>query len=194
MPKVRLPYLVASILAGLAVALVVVVLAVNGSGGSGTNTAAGPPTTVHVPQPAGPNPSASARMVCASEAQRDLDGVLGVNGTVPDPPTWSDHLYSCRYVYSNGSMALSVKELPDRGATTNYYDSLRNELGVREQLKGMAQGAFLTNNDSLVARKDYKVLIVDPTGLPIPFGSLFTKRSDVALTVGLTVLGCWTGA
>ena len=58
----------------------------------------------------------------------------------------------------------------------------------------MAQGAFVTANGSLVLRKDYKVLFVDTSGLAVPFGSGFKTRSQVAVGVGITVLGCWTGA
>ena len=148
----------------------------------------------HVAEPAAPTPSASAQMVCASEAQQEVGSVLGATGTVPAPPTWVDHLYSCRYVYPNGTMALSVKELSNRSETTTYFESLRGLLGQSQQLKTVAQGAFVTKDGSLVLRKDYKVLLVDTSGLPVPFGSGFRSRSQVAVGVGVTVLGCWTGA
>ena len=43
-------------------------------------------------------------------------------------------------------------------------------------------------------RKDYKVLLVDTSGLPTQFGSPPQTKKDVAIGVALTVLGCWTGA
>jgi hypothetical protein len=133
-------------------------------------------------------------MVCASEAQRELTSALGVSATTVTTPTWSDHLYSCRYVYPNGVMVVSVKELSSRAETGAYFTSLRAQLGVSEHLKGVAQGAFVTSNGSLVLRKDYKVLFVDTSALPVPFGVGFKTRGQVAVGVGLTVLGCWTGA
>jgi hypothetical protein len=148
----------------------------------------------HVAQPAGRNPSESARMVCAPEAQKDLGSALGVATTGVSDPTWVDHLYSCRYTYPDGTMALSVKELSSRSATTAYFNSLRAQQGEAEHLSGVAQGAFVTTNGSLVLRKDYKVLLVDTSGLPEPFGSGYQTRSQVAVGVGMTVLGCWTGA
>jgi hypothetical protein len=133
-------------------------------------------------------------MVCAPEAQKDLASALGVGTTAVTDPTWVDHLYSCRYVYTDGSMTLSVKELSSRSATTGYFSSLRAQLGESERLSGVAQGAFLTTNGSLVLRKDYKVLVVDTSGLAEPFGTAYKTRDQVAVGVGTTVLGCWTGA
>jgi hypothetical protein len=188
----RAQYVVVGVVVVLALAAAVWVLV-----GSDTRPTSGPTrasTVRHVAEPAGPNPSASAQMVCASEAQQELASVLGVAGTVLAPPTWVDHLYSCRYVYPDGTMALSVKELSNRSETTAYFESLRGLLGRSEQLKSVAQGAFVTKDGSLVLRKDYKVLYVDTSGLPVPFGSGFRSRSQVAVGVGVTVLGCWTGA
>jgi hypothetical protein len=133
-------------------------------------------------------------MVCAPEAQKDLASALGVTTTAVSDPTWGDHVYSCRYMYPDGTMALSVKELSSRTATTAYFNSLRAQLGEAERLSGVAQGAFMTTNGSLVLRKDYKVLVVDTSGLPEPFGSGYKTRGEVAVGVGITVLGCWTGA
>jgi hypothetical protein len=132
--------------------------------------------------------------VCAPEAQGDLASALGTPTTAVTDPTWVDHVYSCRYVYADGNMTLSVKELSGKTATTGYFNSLGRRLGVSERLPGVAQGAFLTTNGSLVLRKDYKVLTVDTSGIPVPFGAGFKTRGQVAVGVGVTLLGCWTGA
>lgn len=183
--------------AGLAIAVGIVGASLFFLGGGSTTqpTAQGAPRTIrHVAEPAGPNPSASAQMVCAPEAQREQTAALGVAGTVSVAPTWVDHVYSCRYVYPNGAIGVSVKELSSRTETSAYFASLRAQLGEQKNLKGMAQGAFSTRDGSLVVRKDYKVLFVDTSDVPVPFGSGFSSRSQVAVGVGLTVLGCWTGA
>jgi TorA maturation chaperone TorD len=109
-------------------------------------------------------------------------------------PTWNDHLYSCQYIYPNGTLTVSVKELSSRAETTAYFAALRTQFGVSEQLNEVAQGAFVTQDGSLVLRKDYKVLFVDTSTLTTPFGSGFKNHSQVAVGVGITVLGCWTGA
>jgi hypothetical protein len=43
-------------------------------------------------------------------------------------------------------------------------------------------------------RKDYKVLEVDTSRLPVEFGQPAQGRSDVAVLVATTVIGCWVGA
>jgi hypothetical protein len=60
-------------------------------------------------------------------------------------------------------------------------------------LAGVAQGAFVAKNGSFVVRKDYKVLVVDPTGLPAQFGSPVRQPADVGIDIGTLLLGCWTG-
>jgi hypothetical protein len=192
--RIRAPYLAAGVVVVVALVGVVWVLVGSGTTTQPTPGATGAREVRHVAEPAGPNPSASAQMACAPEAQNELASVLGATATLPAAPTWVDHLYSCRYVYPSGTMALSVKELSNRAETTAYFESLRGLLGQSEQLKGVAQGAFVTSDGSLVLRKDYKVLLVDTSGLPVPFGSGFRSRSQVAVGVGVTVLGCWTGA
>ena len=190
----RAQYFVADLVVGMAFTGALVLIVGSGSTTHPTPPPAAPGTVRHVAEPAGPYPSASAQMVCAPEAQNEVASALGATGTVPVPPTWVDHLYSCRYVYPDGTMALSVKELSNLAETTAYFESLHRLLGQSEQLNGVAQGAFVTRDGSLVLRKDYKVLLVDTSGLPVPFGSAFKSRSQVAVGVGITVLGCWTGA
>jgi hypothetical protein len=153
-----------------------------------------PTTTTIAPQPAGPNPSESAKMVCAHEAQEDISGVLGVTPTKVTTPTWVDHLYSCTYQYPNGSMTLSVKELSDPTGTTDYYNGLAATLGQRPDNIPLGQGAFITTNGSVVVRKDWKVLLVDASKLPPKFGSLKLSPSDVSGAVAQTILGCWDGS
>jgi hypothetical protein len=190
--RMRAQYVAAGLVVVLAVAGGVVFLL--GSGSSTSPTVAAPRTIRHIAEPAGPIPSQSAQMVCAPDAQRELTTALGVAATSVTTPTWTDHVYSCRYLYPNGAIAVSVKELSSAAETTAYFTSLRTQLGESQRLMGVAHGAFVTKDGSLVLRKDYKILFVDTSGLPVPFGSGFTTRSQVAVGVGLTVLGCWTGA
>ena len=187
---IRPPYIVAAILIGLAIGVAIGVATQSGS----SRPASAPSTTVHVPQPAGPTPSASAQMVCAEEAQKDLASTLGISATAVSTPTWVDHTYACDYTYPAGSVALSVKELTSRVTTDQYYDGLRSTLGQAKRLEGFGQGAFTTPDGSLVLRKDYKVLLVDTSRLGVPFGQGFATRAQVATAVAVTVLGCWTGA
>ena len=83
-------------------------------------------------QPAGKNPSISAQMVCESETQAEMVQSLGVQPTQVTTPTWADHRYSCRYVYPEGSIVLSVKEMSSDAETNAYYDGLGTQLGWRQ--------------------------------------------------------------
>jgi hypothetical protein len=151
-------------------------------------------TTVHVAQPARATPSASAKMICAPKTQNELAVVLGVHTTKPVGPTWIDHIYSCRYTYHNAFMVLSVKELSSKAQTDNYFTSLAHRLGQTQQPRLLYRGLFFTTkNSSVVVRKDYKVLLVNTSGLPARFGSPPFTRADFALAVAATIMECWSG-
>ncbi len=150
------------------------------------------PSTTEAPLPAGPHPSQIAKKVCQKEAHDDIDSALGETATV-STPTWVDHLYSCRYGYPTGSMELSIKELSSWEQTNAYFDGLATRLGKATYLQGLGQGAFQTTDGSVVVRKDWKVLLVDISGLPAQFGVPPTSSGDVAVTVGDVILGCWAG-
>src|SRR5205823_50674 len=85
-------------------------------------------------EPARATPSAAAKMVCAREAQTGLAAAIGVRTTQPIVPTWSDHIYSCRYTYNKAVMVLSVKELSNKAETDAYFTSLKHRLGTGHRL------------------------------------------------------------
>jgi hypothetical protein len=150
--------------------------------------------TVQAAQPARATPSASAKMICAPKTQTEIAGVLGVHTTQPVVPTWTDHLYSCRYTYHNSFMVLSVKELSNQTQTDAYFTSIAHRLGQSQRPSPLDRGAFFTTkNRSAVVRKDYKVLLVNISGLPAQFGAPPYTRADIAVKVAATIMGCWTG-
>jgi hypothetical protein len=150
--------------------------------------------TVDAPAPpAGTNPSASARMICATEAQAEIAGVLAQQTTRVTDPTWSNHLYRCDYVYPLGTVTLSVKELDDDAGTTAYFDTLGTILGRLPDDVPLGQGAFQTPNGSMVVRKDFDVLFVDVHQLPEGFDAPGLTAADVASAIAITVLHCWQG-
>ena len=151
----------------------------------------------HVPEPARATPSVSAKLICAHDTQNELAAVLGVHTTKPVVPTWAraSHLYSCHYTYRNGVIALSLKELSSKTETDAYFTSLARRLGQTQRPLALGQGIYFpTKNGSAVVRKDYKVLLVDISGLPAQFGAPPFNRANIALTVAATILDCWTGA
>ena len=149
-------------------------------------------TVAKRPLPAGRNPSLIALMVCRPKAQREINEVLGVKATVSDR-TWVDHKYSCRYGYPNGAFTLSVKELSSWSQTLTYFHGLGTQLGDTQTLGNLGQGAFRTSGGDVAVRKDWKVLLVDVSGLPPQFGRPSTGATDVAFTVADLILGCWDG-
>ena len=168
--------------------------------GSSSGPASAPTATQNVfsnPawEKAGPTPSISAKMVCQKEAQDAIAEDLGVDALRVTKGSWnrSEHLYSCTYVYKNGTIGLSVKEMSSADETTTYFDQVQTKYGRTQKLNGLGQGAWLLANGDVVARKDYKVLLVDVTGLPKQFAPLMS-RSDASLNVAAAILACWSGA
>lgn len=170
--------------ARLGLAVLAVVLGIAGCGS--VNTSAGSP------QPAGKSPSAISRMVCAEEAAGEIAQVVAAKASVT-APTWADHLYSCGYHYSEGTMVLSVKELSSWTQTYAYFDELAETLHKTAPVKGLGQGAFVVGDGSVVVRKDWKILLVDISGLHGMVGSPPSSRDTVALDAAAVILGCWSG-
>jgi hypothetical protein len=174
-------------------ALVVLLVLVGCGSSSPTPVSSNPAPVTSAPKPAGPNPSESAKMICAGEAPNDVATRLGVNTIQVTTPSWVDHVYSCQYQYSDGVISMSVKELNSAAETQSYSDALGNRLG-RTQDVAFGQGGFVTTSGSVVVTKDWKVLLVDVSQLPDQFGTPPLSRSGAALSVAGAIMGCWTGA
>jgi hypothetical protein len=145
------------------------------------------------PLPAGRTPSSIATMICKPKAKLEIASVLGEFAAVSHP-TWVQHLYSCRYSYPTGSMVLSVKELSSWTQTKSYFRSLAEQMGgMSEVINGLGQAAIQTRDGSMIVRKDWKVLLVNPAGLPTQFGQPPTSSHSVAQSVADVILGCWNG-
>jgi hypothetical protein len=132
-------------------------------------------------------------MVCAQEAQQEIVDALGAQLSGPLVPTWSDHVYSCRYVFPAGVIVLAVKELPDSASTLAYFTLLQNKAGQHVWLEDLGEAAFAGPDGSAVVRKDFKVLQVDVSGLPDQFGQLSLSRAEAARLVAIVVMKCWPG-
>ena len=166
-----------------------VALSACGSGGSSSPKTGSQrrPTSVSYEQ-AGANPSVTAKMVCGKEVRDDIASVLGIREARVTTPTWADHVYSCTYVYGNGSIVLSVKELASAQTTTAYFDGLANKLGRSEALNGLGQGGFIGENNEVVVRTGYKVLLVDVHALSlVPTMS----QRDVATNIAAAITDRW---
>jgi len=166
------------------------------TGCSGGQQAATRATTTRAPKPAGAVPSPISVQVCSHEAQTEMDAALGETATV-STPTWVDHRYACTYAYPGatppGSFSVSVTELSSWSQTYAYFDALAASQGKTRDLEALGQAAFQTTDGSVVVRKDWKVLVVDDTGLPARFGIPPTSSAAVAVTVADVILGCWAG-
>ena len=112
------------------------VLAVVGIAGCGTVT-----TSAEAPLPTGRSPSEIARMVCTTKAAGEIAQVVGAKASVT-APTWADHLYSCGYQYSEGTVVLSVKELSSWTQTYAYFGKLAETLHKTAPVQGTRPGCF----------------------------------------------------
>jgi len=148
--------------------------------------------SAEAPKPAGKSPSAIARMVCQKKASGEIAQVLGVKATITTP-TWVGHLYACGYEYKTGTMLLSVKELSSWAQTYAYFDRLAKTLHKTMPIEGLGQGAFRVRDGSIVVRKDWKILLVDTSGLHGEIGAPPSTQSEVALDAAAVILGCWNG-
>lgn len=77
-------------------------------------------------------------------------------------------------------------------ATTDYFKELAKKYGRTQNLIGLGQGAFIAKNNDAIARKDYKVLLIDVTKVPADFIPAM-NRSDVATNIAVAIMGCWAG-
>jgi hypothetical protein len=139
-------------------------------------------------------PTSATRMICAEEARRDIAAALGVPVTPSTIATWQDGVYSCRYPYPAGSIALSVTQLADPAAATASYAAARRAAAHPVTLPGVGQEAFTVPDGSVYVRAGGSVLHVDVSGLPARFGTPPRPRKDVAVTVATTILHCWVDA
>ena len=132
-------------------------------------------------------------MICADEAQEDIQATIGVATNRPVVPTWKAQKYSCRYAYPDGAFTISVQQLSDDAAAARYFTALTTKLGRDMVLTGLGDDGTTTTSGAVVVRKDTKVLTVDPHDLPARFGKPADTRANVAISVAATIMGCWTG-
>jgi hypothetical protein len=180
----------------IAPVVLALVFALGACGGSSKPAASNTTTSSTLYKVAGTNPSVSSKMVCQSEASDEIASSLGMHQTRITTPTWNDHVYSCTYVYPNGSFTLSVKEMSSTAETTAYFDGYKKSLGVAQNLFGLGQGAFIAKNNDVIVRKDYKVLFVDVAKAPAGNGKFVPAmtRQDVATNIAAVIMGCWSDA
>jgi hypothetical protein len=139
-------------------------------------------------------PSVSALMVCSSGAQADIQEAIGVGLSTPPASTFDNGLFTCDYAYPTGTMVLTVKDLANQADTDAYVKNARDGLTSVKDLPGLGQAAFSDNASTVYVVKDFKILKVDTSGLPDPFGQPPHTRYTVAVAVAAAIILCWTGA
>lgn len=91
-------------------------------------------------------------------------------------------------------MRLAVKEMSSAVETTRYFDGLGRLLGVRARIPNLGEGALQTRNGSVVVRKDFRVLLIDVSGMPEHLAGFRLAKAAVATAVAGVIMACWTGA
>lgn len=139
------------------------------------------------------NPAPGTVMACSDEVRDETVIYLGIEPTSITTPTWADRLYGCTYIYSGGSIALSIKELATPQDATAYANTLGDRLGRLGDRVPLGDGAFTTRTQSMVMQKDAKVLLVDTSNLPAEFGDPPAAPATIAQLVTAVIAACWTG-
>ena len=124
-------------------------------------------TTAVTYQPAGVNPSKSAKMVCETEVEGDIADALGIKATQGDEA----HLDGPRLLVHLRLPQGLIRAVDEGARRREVDDRLLQRLQDRSSafkanLYGLGQGAFIAKNDDVVVRKDYKVLLVDVKNVP----------------------------
>ncbi|MCZ4098715.1 hypothetical protein C8250_034325 [Streptomyces sp. So13.3] len=185
----------------LPTAAVLLALSASGCAAQGsTATPAAAPSTANAKVkaasgiPSWNGPSDAAHLICTVDAKEEISGALGLTLTQPLAPTWTDRLYACAYHYPNGTLQLSVKDLPDAAATTAWFQARRGTARSTTPLIGMGDAAFQEPDGTVIVRKDTTVLVVDVSALPSRVGVPPRERAVAARTVATTILICWKEA
>ena len=139
------------------------------------------------------DPEPLARQFCNRRAQGEIGTSLGVAPEHVTEGHLARHVYSCRYVFPDGAIALSVRGFGDATAAKRYFRTLAARRGRRPESPMLGEGldAFITTDGSMIVRKGRDVLDVDVSGLPSQFGAPPQDRPIVALAVAVTILGHW---
>jgi len=139
-------------------------------------------------------PASTSTMVCASEAEQQIAAALDSDPDESPQHTWSDHLYTCRYHFPDGTLVVSVKELPDVPAATAFFASRASATPGHRPVSTQGQEAFVAPTGYTVVRKDSSVLMIDVSGLPDAFGPHRLSHVTVATAVAIVIMGCWSGS
>jgi hypothetical protein len=166
--------------------LIVAVLVVFGVAACDSSSSSSSPPPARDPEPL-------ARLFCNRRAQDEIGTSLGVAPEHVTEGRLARRVYSCRYVFPDGAIALSVRGFPDTTAAKRYFRTLAARRGRRPEapMLGEGLGAFITTDGSMIVRKGPDVLDVDVSGLPSRFGAPPQERSIVALAVAVTIIGHW---
>jgi hypothetical protein len=120
-----------------------------------------------------------------------MQAALGVKTTQTPTATWADRTYTCKYVYDQGMMVLSVKQLADAAATDAYVAAAQAEVGNPPTTNVLGNAGFAAPDGSMYVRKDFKVLHVDVSGLPATLGT--HPRNYVGFAAAAVIMSCWAG-
>src|SRR5664279_3846548 len=117
-------------------------------------------------RPVSKNPPRSVAQFCDRALQRQLSTSLGVAPERVTTPSTSDHSYSCRYVYANGAISLSVERFATASAATAHTVQVGRRRGRRPEPPQLGDGfnALMTTDRSVFVRKGLSLIhISEPT-------------------------------
>jgi hypothetical protein len=139
------------------------------------------------------DPPTSVRHFCGVRGRDEIATSLGVTAIRVTRPSASGHAYSCRFVYPNGAIRISVTRYPSSGAAARAQRDVERQRGRRPEQPQLGESlhAVVTTDGSVVVRRARDVLDVDVAALPDRFGAPPQSPSVIARAVAVTIIGHW---
>jgi hypothetical protein len=139
------------------------------------------------------DPLLRAKVFCSPRAQREIGTSLGAMPERVTDVEQSKTVSSCRYVFADGSLAISMKRFATVAAARDSFDAQARRRGRRPESPMLGEGfeTNMTTDGSIVVRSGRDLFDVDAAALPPQFGNPPQDRSLIALAAAVTVIGHW---
>lgn len=157
---------------------------------AGGDAAAAPPSTSR----AATGPSDAARMICSAQTRASVAAALAMSRPPEPRDDWTNQTYRCTYELDEGTLLLTVNELPDAATALHDFEDLKRDLGQVERIEGLASlglPAYKTPSGTVIFAKDNMILQVDATGMRPELGPNLLSPTDFAYQIATNVLACW---
>lgn len=144
--------------------------------------------------PGSAEPSDAAKMVCADQAKKTVQTIVGTAAEPVPTENWDGSTFTCTYTLDAGDFIMSVTEAAD----STEAEQLARDAAAQVQatpIEGLANlglPGYRSPDGNVIFAKDNMTLHVNATALTDPVGPEKTSPADFAYQMATTILGCWT--